>query len=266
MTDGIAEVREHSVVDRDGVEREVDTIILGTGFHVTDLPIAERVRGRDGRTLAEHWDGSPQALPRHDRRRLPEPVLRCSGRTPASATPRWCCMAEAQAGYIRQALEHMRRARASRRSSRGRRRRSACNAEIQRKLAGHGLDRRRLRELVHRPQRPQHDAVAGLHVHASSRQTAQLRRRRVPTLPAPASRPTRRPRWRMSKRVLITGAASGIGAATAAELRARGCDRRRPRPATPSGDDVIACDVRDQASVDARRRRRRSSGSAGSTC
>src|SRR3954453_15021657 len=62
VTDGIAEIREHSVVDMNGVEREVDTIILGTGFHVTDLPIAERVRGRDGRTLAEHWGGTLSAL------------------------------------------------------------------------------------------------------------------------------------------------------------------------------------------------------------
>ena len=37
----------------DGSEREVDTIILGTGFHVTDPPTARLVRGRDGRTLAE---------------------------------------------------------------------------------------------------------------------------------------------------------------------------------------------------------------------
>jgi NAD(P)-dependent dehydrogenase (short-subunit alcohol dehydrogenase family) len=52
----------------------------------------------------------------------------------------------------------------------------------------------------------------------------------------------------MSARVIITGAASGIGAAAAAELRRRG--------ATVVGldvnpaDGVIACDVRDQAAVD----------------
>jgi cyclohexanone monooxygenase len=57
----VREVREHSVIDSTGVEHEVDTIIFGTGFHVTDLPIADRVRGRDGRSLAEIWDGSPRA-------------------------------------------------------------------------------------------------------------------------------------------------------------------------------------------------------------
>jgi cation diffusion facilitator CzcD-associated flavoprotein CzcO len=61
VTEGIAEVRPRSVVTASGIEREVDTIIFGTGFHVTDIPIAENVRGRDGRSLADLWDGSPQA-------------------------------------------------------------------------------------------------------------------------------------------------------------------------------------------------------------
>src|SRR5919198_6506847 len=61
VTDAIAEVRPRSIVTADGSERAVDTIIFGTGFHVTDMPAAERIRGRDGQTLAEHWDGSPQA-------------------------------------------------------------------------------------------------------------------------------------------------------------------------------------------------------------
>ena len=56
VCDGIAEIRERSIVAKDGTERELDTIILGTGFHVTDLPIAEKICGRDGRTLAQVWD------------------------------------------------------------------------------------------------------------------------------------------------------------------------------------------------------------------
>ncbi len=61
ITGGVTEIRPHSVVAEDGTEREVDTIIFGTGFHVTDVPIADRVEGRDGRTLAEVWQGSMQA-------------------------------------------------------------------------------------------------------------------------------------------------------------------------------------------------------------
>ena len=61
VTDAISEVRERSIVTADGRERPVDTIICGTGFHVTDMPVATRVRGRDGLTLDEVWQGSPQA-------------------------------------------------------------------------------------------------------------------------------------------------------------------------------------------------------------
>ncbi|SEL49238.1 Predicted flavoprotein CzcO associated with the cation diffusion facilitator CzcD [Blastococcus sp. DSM 46786] len=57
VTAGIAEIRPRSIVTRDGVERPTDTLVLATGFHVTDLPIAERIRGRDARALAEVWAG-----------------------------------------------------------------------------------------------------------------------------------------------------------------------------------------------------------------
>jgi len=61
VTSPIAEVRPRSIVTADGVERAVDAIIFGTGFRVTDPPIAASIRGRDGRTLRESWAGSPQA-------------------------------------------------------------------------------------------------------------------------------------------------------------------------------------------------------------
>ena len=61
VTDTISEVRPHSIVGADGTEREVDTIILGTGFHVTDVVGATHVHGRGGQSLVESWNGSPQA-------------------------------------------------------------------------------------------------------------------------------------------------------------------------------------------------------------
>ena len=61
ITERIAEIRAHSIVTADGVERPVDTIIMATGFRVTDPPIAERICGMQERTLAEAWQGSPQA-------------------------------------------------------------------------------------------------------------------------------------------------------------------------------------------------------------
>jgi cation diffusion facilitator CzcD-associated flavoprotein CzcO len=61
VTEDIREIRGRSIVLADGTEREVDTIILGTGFHVTDPPTARIVRGRDGRTLAEQMSAGVQA-------------------------------------------------------------------------------------------------------------------------------------------------------------------------------------------------------------
>lgn len=54
-TSGAAEVREHSIVTGDGREHEVDCIIYGTGFKVTDALTDLRVTGRDGIKLREIW-------------------------------------------------------------------------------------------------------------------------------------------------------------------------------------------------------------------
>ena len=65
VTAPLQEIRERSIVtrDKDGVEseREVDTIIFGTGFQVTEMPFADRIRGRAGQSLGSLWRGSPQA-------------------------------------------------------------------------------------------------------------------------------------------------------------------------------------------------------------
>jgi cation diffusion facilitator CzcD-associated flavoprotein CzcO len=61
VTEGIAEIRPEGVVTADGSLHECDVIVHATGFHVTDIPFARRVFGRDGRSLHELWNGSPQA-------------------------------------------------------------------------------------------------------------------------------------------------------------------------------------------------------------
>ncbi|ATB27095.1 flavin-containing monooxygenase [Melittangium boletus] len=61
ITDAIQEIRARSILTRAGSEHEVDTIILGTGFVVADHPSSRRIRGRDGRSLAEVFAGSPKA-------------------------------------------------------------------------------------------------------------------------------------------------------------------------------------------------------------
>ncbi len=58
---GVALVDGSRVTGAGGSIAEVDVVVLGTGFRILDLPLAGRVFDADGRSLADHWQGSPQA-------------------------------------------------------------------------------------------------------------------------------------------------------------------------------------------------------------
>ncbi|MBW5485207.1 flavin-containing monooxygenase [Streptomyces bambusae] len=62
VASGLKEIRGSVLVAADGTEAEVDAIIFGTGFHVTDMPIADRVVGVDGLSLAEAWKDGMKSL------------------------------------------------------------------------------------------------------------------------------------------------------------------------------------------------------------
>ena len=76
VTDGIAEIRPHAIVDR---RRHASTrSTRSSSAPASTSPTRRRpsvVRGRDGRTLAETWRRQHAGLPGHDDRRLPEPLL-----------------------------------------------------------------------------------------------------------------------------------------------------------------------------------------------
>lgn len=57
----VSEIKPNSVVGADGVETEVDVVIFGTGFHILDMPVADKVFDAAGRSLADVWQGSPRA-------------------------------------------------------------------------------------------------------------------------------------------------------------------------------------------------------------
>ncbi|GAA4675241.1 flavin-containing monooxygenase [Gordonia humi] len=62
VTDGIAKVTETGIVTNDGTTRDVDVIVVATGFHVTDSPAFATIHGVGGRSLAQVWeDGGMQA-------------------------------------------------------------------------------------------------------------------------------------------------------------------------------------------------------------
>ena len=55
VTAPVSHLTEDAVVTTDGRVREVDTLVLATGFQASELPVARVVTGRHGTTLAEHW-------------------------------------------------------------------------------------------------------------------------------------------------------------------------------------------------------------------
>jgi cation diffusion facilitator CzcD-associated flavoprotein CzcO len=130
----LAEVRPNSVVAADGTEREVDTIIFGTGFHVTDIPIAGMVRGRDGRTLADVWSGSPEAYKGATVAGFPNLFLLVGPNTGLGHNS-IVFMIESQVDYVGDALATMRRRGANRLEVRPQAQ-AGYNAEVQRLTRG----------------------------------------------------------------------------------------------------------------------------------
>lgn len=61
VTERIAEVRPRGIVTRDGVEREVDAIVLATGFEAAEQVAPFEVRGRGGRELDDVWRDGAEA-------------------------------------------------------------------------------------------------------------------------------------------------------------------------------------------------------------
>ncbi|WP_235900443.1 flavin-containing monooxygenase [Lolliginicoccus suaedae] len=55
VTEGIERFTPNGIIGADGVEREVDVIIYGTGFHVTDSMDNVDIVGRNGVNLSEQW-------------------------------------------------------------------------------------------------------------------------------------------------------------------------------------------------------------------
>jgi cation diffusion facilitator CzcD-associated flavoprotein CzcO len=62
VASGLAKVDGNTLTAKDGTSCEVDAIILATGFHAVDTPIAERLYGPDGVSLAQAWNGDMRAL------------------------------------------------------------------------------------------------------------------------------------------------------------------------------------------------------------
>jgi cation diffusion facilitator CzcD-associated flavoprotein CzcO len=108
VTDAITEVTETGVRTADGRVHDVDCIIWGTGFKATEFVAPMQVDGADGRGLAEVWGEGAHAHLGVTVPGFPSMFLMYGPNTNTSGGSIIVYL-EAQAAYIRQALEHLRR-------------------------------------------------------------------------------------------------------------------------------------------------------------
>ena len=105
---GVREIQGNTLVGSDGSRVDVDAIILGTGFHVSDVPIAAQIFGRDGRSLEEVWQGSPEAYRGTCAHNFPNSFL-ILGPNLAIGNNSAFIVIESQLNYIMDALQVMQR-------------------------------------------------------------------------------------------------------------------------------------------------------------
>ncbi len=113
VTDGIRQVKEHSVVTSDGTERKVDAIVLGTGF-VTDPRIWMKgfsLKGVGGRQLLDQWKNGPEAYYGITVAGFPN-LFQMVGPNTGLGHNSIIYMIEAQAKYIVECLKEMRKTKA----------------------------------------------------------------------------------------------------------------------------------------------------------
>ena len=106
LTGGVERVTANTVVTGDGQEREVDAIIFGTGFQVTDMPVGRLVRGPQGKTLDELWQGSPKAHLGATMPGFPNLFVLLGPNTGLGHSS-MVYMIESQLAYVMDALRHM---------------------------------------------------------------------------------------------------------------------------------------------------------------
>jgi cation diffusion facilitator CzcD-associated flavoprotein CzcO len=58
----VESVTASGIVDVDGIEREIDVLVMATGFQPTNYLARIEIVGRTGRSLREYWNGEPRAF------------------------------------------------------------------------------------------------------------------------------------------------------------------------------------------------------------
>ena len=108
VTDPIAKVTGSSIVTADGTERDIDVLVVATGFYTTELPITEHVVGSHGKTLAAQWRESGMAAYKGTTVPHFPNLFLIVGPNTGLAHTSMVLMIESQVAYIRDALRTMR--------------------------------------------------------------------------------------------------------------------------------------------------------------
>jgi len=108
VTDRVTALTEHGVVTADGAAREVDCVIYGTGFKTNDFMFPMAINGAGGRSLAEEWADGAHAHLGMTVPGFPSMFVMYGPNTNTSGGS-IIAYHEAQAAYIRQALEQVAR-------------------------------------------------------------------------------------------------------------------------------------------------------------
>lgn len=107
ISDGIARIESDAIVDMTGQRREIDAIILATGFKATD-PVPEGlIIGRAGHDLATIWKAGPEAYKGTTVSGFPN-LFMLLGPNTALGHNSVVMMMESQIRYLLAALGHMR--------------------------------------------------------------------------------------------------------------------------------------------------------------
>jgi cation diffusion facilitator CzcD-associated flavoprotein CzcO len=107
VTDAIREIGRDSIATVGGARYAVDAIVLATGFLV--LPIARLISGRGGLTLADSWNGCPQAHLGTTVSGFPGLFLLFGGPNGGVGHSSAIEMIEAQIAHVMSALQFMKR-------------------------------------------------------------------------------------------------------------------------------------------------------------
>jgi cyclohexanone monooxygenase len=108
VTDPISRITPRGVTTVDRVEHPVDVIVVATGFWTTELPIAERIVGREGRTLSEAWSASGMSAYKGTTVHGFPNLFMMTGPNTGQGHTSVVFVIESQVAYLRDALRTMR--------------------------------------------------------------------------------------------------------------------------------------------------------------